>query len=47
MGKRGHSEEVILQVLRKAESGDTVVEICRKHVTCPRKSLPVESGVLS
>jgi len=31
MGKRGHSEEEILRILREAESGDTVVEICRKH----------------
>ena len=31
MGKRGHREEEILRVLREAESGDTVVEICRKH----------------
>jgi putative transposase len=31
MGKRGHSEEAILRVLREAEAGDTVVEICRKH----------------
>lgn len=31
MGKRGHSEEEILRVLGEAESGDTVVEICRKH----------------
>jgi len=31
MGKNGHSEEEILRVLREAESGDTVVEICRKH----------------
>ena len=31
MGTRGHSEEEILRVLREAESGDTVVEICRKH----------------
>lgn len=31
MGKRGHSEEEILRALREAESGDTVVEICRKH----------------
>jgi putative transposase len=31
MGKRGHSEEEILRVLREAESGSTVVEICRKH----------------
>ena len=27
MGKRGHSEEEILRVLREAESGDTVVEM--------------------
>jgi putative transposase len=31
MGKRGHSEEEILHVLREAESGETVVEVCRKH----------------
>lgn len=31
MGKKGHSEEEILRVLREAESGDTVVEICREH----------------
>ena len=31
MRKRGHSEEQSLRVLRVAESGDTVVEICRKH----------------
>jgi putative transposase len=31
MGKRGYSEEEILRVLREADSGDTVVEICRKH----------------
>jgi putative transposase len=31
MGKKGHSEEEILRVLREAESGNTVVEICRKH----------------
>ncbi len=31
MGKRGHTEEEILRVLREAESGDTVVGICRKH----------------
>jgi putative transposase len=31
MGKRGHSEEEILRVLREAESGETVVEVCRKH----------------
>ncbi len=31
MGKKGHSEEEILRILREAESGDTVVEICREH----------------
>jgi putative transposase len=31
MAKKGHSEEEILRVLREAESGATVVEICRKH----------------
>jgi putative transposase len=31
MGKRGHSEEEILRVLREAETGETVVEVCRKH----------------
>ncbi|SEF77722.1 putative transposase [Bryocella elongata] len=30
MGKKGHREEDILRVSREAESGDTVVEICRK-----------------
>jgi putative transposase len=31
MGKKGHSEEEILRMLREAESGETVVEVCRKH----------------
>ena len=31
MGKKGHSEEEILRVLREAESGDTIVEVCRKN----------------
>ena len=31
MAKRGQGEEEILRVLREAESGDTVVEVCRKH----------------
>jgi putative transposase len=31
MAKRGHSEEEILRVLREAESGETVVEVCRKY----------------
>jgi putative transposase len=38
MGKRGHSEEEILRVLREAESGDTVVEVCRKHGISSRVS---------
>jgi len=31
MAKRGHGEEEILRVLGEAETGDTVVEVCRKH----------------
>jgi len=31
MAKKGHSEEEILRILREAESGTTVVEVCRKH----------------
>ena len=31
MAKKGHGEEEILRVLREAESGETVVEVCRKH----------------
>jgi len=31
LARKGHSEEEILRVLRGAESGETVVEICRKH----------------
>ena len=31
MGKRGHGEEEILRILREAESGETVAEVCRKH----------------
>jgi putative transposase len=31
MGKKRHSEEEILRVLREAESGEMVVEVCRKH----------------
>jgi transposase-like protein len=44
MGKKGHSEEEILRVLREAESGETVVEVCRKHgisqqtFSCGRRS---------
>lgn len=31
MAKKGHTEEEILRVLREAESGTAVVEVCRKH----------------
>jgi putative transposase len=31
MSKRGHTEEEIFRVLREAEAGSTVVEVCRKH----------------
>lgn len=31
MAKRGHSEEATLRVLQETESGETVVEVCRKH----------------
>ena len=31
MGKRGRTEEEILRVLREAEAGWTVVEVCRKY----------------
>jgi putative transposase len=31
MARKGHTEEEILRVLREAEVGSTVVEVCRKH----------------
>ena len=31
MARKGHTEEEILRVLREAESGETVIEVCRKH----------------
>ena len=31
MARKGHAEEEILRVLREAESGETVVEVCRRH----------------
>jgi hypothetical protein len=40
MGKRGHREVEILRVLREAEAGDTVAEMCRSMgLTCPRENL--------
>jgi hypothetical protein len=41
MGKRGHSEEEILRVLREAESGDTVVEVCRKRCGHSERTSPI------
>lgn len=45
MAKRGHTEEEILRILREAESGSTVVEICRTALAssrsiCGRRSMP-------
>ncbi len=31
MAKRGHNEEATLRVLQETESGETVVEVCRKN----------------
>ena len=31
MGKRGHTEEESLRVVREAEAVSTVIEVCRKH----------------
>jgi len=31
MATKGHTEEEILRVLREADPGSTVVEVCRKH----------------
>ena len=36
MGKRGHAQEEILRVLREAEAGLTVVEVCHKHASVSR-----------
>ena len=30
MARKGHTEEEILRVPREAESGETVVEVCRR-----------------
>jgi putative transposase len=45
MARRGHNEEAILRVLREAESGETVVEICRKHGISQQTFLRVEEEV--
>ena len=31
MARKVHTEEEIMRVLREAEAGGTVIEICRKH----------------
>jgi putative transposase len=31
MARKGHTKEEILRVLREAESGETVVEVCSEH----------------
>jgi putative transposase len=31
MGRKGHNEEEILRIVREAESGEAVIEVCRKH----------------
>ena len=36
MAKRGHSEEEILRVLREAEAGETVEEVCPKYGISPQ-----------
>jgi hypothetical protein len=38
MGKCGLSNEEILRVLREADSGYTMMEICRKHVISQQTS---------
>ncbi len=40
MGKRGHSEEEILRVLRKAESGETVVEPAASMALASKAFMP-------
>src|SRR5215472_19025053 len=44
MARKGHSEEEILHV-REAESGETVVAVCRKHGISQQKLLSVEEEV--
>jgi hypothetical protein len=43
VAKRGHSEEEILRVLRKAESGETEVEATGRQTKLPAH-LPIERG---
>jgi hypothetical protein len=38
MGKKGHSEEKILWVLRETEAGETIVEVYRKHGVASRRT---------
>jgi transposase-like protein len=45
MGRRGHTEEEILQVLREAEAGTSVVEVCRKHGISQQTLLSLEEEV--
>ena len=42
MARKGHSEEEILRVLSEGESGETPVEICRKHGIRPAELLSLE-----
>lgn len=45
MARKGHSEEQILRVLREAEAGEIVVEVCRKHGISQQRLLPLEEEV--
>jgi len=40
MARNGHTEEEILRVLREAESGTTVVEVCRKYGISQQRFYP-------
>ena len=41
MARKVHTEEEILWVLREAEAGGTVVELCSKHGVNQQSFLPV------
>jgi hypothetical protein len=43
--KRGHGEEEMLRVLREAESGETVVEVCRKQCISQQSFYLWEPGI--